>query len=705
MKKLRTKLVVFVLLPVLGILTVAAVASFVVARQILIQEMIGRYTVGLQQAVDHLEIGAWRGLQTLLVLNAVEASTRVDDDKLRAELHEVRKTVPVAALFIAFPDGRFVADFDRETLPARYDPRTRPWYLLALESEGPVVTPLHWSELAGGEAITVAQKLTGPDGEFRGVIGYHTGLNAIRERMAAMRILQEHPAAAVALFLKDGRYLIHTDREKIGKNFTDSSQALHQGMWDAVKRGEAQWHGLGEIDGTYWYGGFGETSIPGVYLALEIPLQEVVSPIMSLLVTQVFIALIAGAVLLLILHKMAGKIVRPVNMLAHAASKLREGDYEQHLPVVSRDELGSLVEAFNTMAEGLRQRDFIRDTFGRYVTPEVAAQLLESEDGLKLGGESREVSILISDLRGFTAATAGMSSEQVIFLLNRYLERMLEILVDHQGTVDEIVGDGILAIFGAPGDMHDHAYRVVACALRMQAAMEEVNRLNEADGLPHLEMGIGINTGSVVVGNIGSERRTKYGVVGAEVNFCGRIESYTLGGQVLISESTFALVRDSVEVREVVEVEMKGVPGPVKLYDVHAIQGAYAVRLKETPDAPAPVAEKIPAAISRLENKTVTPMGLAAWVTHVSERSCVVFAEEQLPLLVEVRVDLFDESRDRAVGEVFAKVISSDRVDGGCSSRLRFTFVSPEMRRLLRRSVMRRSGPGTGVWMAEAKKT
>jgi len=705
MKKLRTKLLVFILLPVLGILILTGVASFLVARQILVQQMIGHYTVGLQQAVGQLEIGAWRGLQTLLVLNAVERTARIDDEKLRQALHEVRKTVPLAALFMAFPDGRIIADFDSGKLPAGYDPRTRPWYKLAAESTVPVVMPLRWSDIVGAEVLTVAQRLTDEEGSLRGIIGYHTGVGVIRERLAAMSMLQEHPDAVTALFVDDGRILVHSDRQKIGTSLGESAEPLHQAMWDAVKRGEKNWHGMGEIGGTYWYGGFGETSIPGMYLGLEIPLQEVVSPIMILLTTQGLIGLIAGLILLVIIHKMSKKIVRPVNMLAQAAARLRNGDYGQRLPVVTRDELGSLVESFNTMAEGLRQRDFIRDTFGRYVAPEVAARLLEAEDGLKLGGETREVSILISDLRGFTAATADMPSERVIFLLNRYLGRMLEILMDHNATVDEIVGDGILAIFGAPALMDDHPARAVACSLRMQAAMEDVNHLNEADGLPHLEMGIGVNTGSVVVGNIGSERRTKYGVVGAEVNFCGRIESYTLGGQVLIGQSTLDRIRDIVEVREVVDVEMKGVPGPVKLYDVHAIRGAYNVRLKDVPDAPAAVSEWIPASISRLENKTVTPISQSAWITHVSERSSVVFTNEQLPPLAEIRIDLLEQNRGRSLGEVFAKVVSAEEMDDGYSSNLRFTFASPEMRRLLRGSVARGDGLGSHVPSPAAKKS
>ena len=228
----------------------------------------------------------------------------------------------------------------------------------------------------------------------------------------------------------------------------------------------------------------------------------------------------------------------------------------------------------------MAKRDFIRDTFGRYVTQEVVKRLLEDEEALELGGETREVSIVMSDLRGFTAITADMHPEQVVTFLNRYLGKMIEILTDNQAVIDEIVGDGILAFFGAPTPMADHPARAVACALEMQTAMEEINALNEADGLPHLEMGIAVNTGEVVVGNIGSERRTKYSVVGAHVNFTSRIESFALGGQVLISADTYERLKDLVEVGEVLQAQMKGIPGQSTLYELRSIGGAYNISLK-----------------------------------------------------------------------------------------------------------------------------
>ena len=177
----------------------------------------------------------------------------------------------------------------------------------------------------------------------------------------------------------------------------------------------------------------------------------------------------------------------------------------------------------------------------------------------------------MSDLRGFTPLTEGLEPQQVLRLLNSYLGTMADVVLAHQGTVDEFVGDAILAIFGAPIARADDARRAVACAVAMQAALAALNRGNEPLGLPRLEMGIAVHTGEVIVGNIGSERRTKYGVVGSAVNHAGRIESFTVGGQVLISEATLREAGDGVRVGERLAVDAKGTREPIVVYDLRGM--------------------------------------------------------------------------------------------------------------------------------------
>ena len=268
---------------------------------------------------------------------------------------------------------------------------------------------------------------------------------------------------------------------------------------------------------------------------------------------QILLFFLAGAGIIVLITipsglLLAAAISRPLERLDSGVQQVGEGDFSVAVPETGFKEVKDLAQSFNLLGAQLTdyiaKRDFIRDTFSRYVTKEVVKKLLESQDALKMGGEIREVSILLCDLRGFTALTTTMAPEQVIILLNRYLGKMIEILLDNQAVIDEIVGDGILAFFGAPETQDDHPVRAVATALKMQQVMQEVNRLNKADGLPALEMGVAVNTGQVVVGNIGSDRRAKYSVVGSHVNFASRIEAYALGGQVIISSATYDALKN-----------------------------------------------------------------------------------------------------------------------------------------------------------------
>src|SRR6185436_17368086 len=187
------------------------------------------------------------------------------------------------------------------------------------------------------------------------------------------------------------------------------------------------------------------------------------------------------------------------------------------------------MEEIKRLANELEKRNrFIKHTFGRYLSEEVVDRLLDTEEGLALGGEKREVTLLMSDLRGFTSMADRFTPEQVVRMLNNYLGTMADLIVAHQGTIDEFIGDAILAIFGAPERRPDDAARACACAIAMQVAMKEVNAFNVREGLAEVEMGIAVNTGQVIVGNIGSQTRAKYGVVGSHVNLAGRMEGFTV---------------------------------------------------------------------------------------------------------------------------------------------------------------------------------
>jgi class 3 adenylate cyclase/CheY-like chemotaxis protein len=215
-----------------------------------------------------------------------------------------------------------------------------------------------------------------------------------------------------------------------------------------------------------------------------------------------------------------------------------------------------------------RNEKFIRATFGRYLSDEIVTDILERPEGLELGGDLREVSIMMSDIRGFTSICEHLAPGQVVKLLNRYLGAMTDIIMAHQGTIDEFIGDAILAVFGAPLRRDDDADRAVSCALAMQAAMAEINRINDSEGLPEISMGIAINTGDVIAGNIGSERRSKYGFVGHHMNLAARIESDTGSGEITISDSTLEKLQHSYRVGTSRQLRMKGIDQPVLVHQI-----------------------------------------------------------------------------------------------------------------------------------------
>jgi class 3 adenylate cyclase len=390
----------------------------------------------------------------------------------------------------------------------------------------------------------------------------------------------------------------------------------------------------------------------------------------------------------------AASISRPLRRLQKGVKAVGEGNFAVAVPEKGFKEVVYLAKSFNLLGQRLieyiAKRDFVRDTFGRYVTQEVVKRLLELEGAQELGGETREVTILISDLRGFTALTADMEPEEVVTFLNRYLARMIEILTDHRAVIDEIVGDGILAFFGAPEPMEDHPVQAVACALAMQAAMDEVNARNHADGLPHLEMGIAVNTGQVVVGNIGSETRTKYSVVGSHVNFASRIEGYAVGGQVLIGPATFQRVRDRIDVGETITVAMKGIPGQTTLYEVQGIGEPFNIHLPERYETLTPLPEKIPAHLQRLSEKIVIGETAHIWITHLSETAATIILEGELGEWEDVRLHLLDESGQEIRKRLYGKVTAVKPGEGHLKeAQIRFTSVAPEIYPIILKAIGR----------------
>ncbi len=330
-----------------------------------------------------------------------------------------------------------------------------------------------------------------------------------------------------------------------------------------------------------------------------------------------------------------------------------------------------------------------REAFGRYLSDDVVATLLSSPNALKLGGEKRKVSILMSDLRGFSNISERLAPEKVVEILNIYLGKMADIITAHLGTIDEFIGDAILVIFGAPFLREDDAHRAVACAVEMQCAMEEVNKALEKKELPRLEMGIGINTGEVVVGNIGSQKRAKYGAVGSHVNLTARIESYSVGGQILISDRTFAETRDLVHIGKKMKLSAKGVSHAINIYEVEAVGPPYHLQVPKPSYDMVALDKAIPVQFSILDGKHMSGAVHDAEMTSISTIVAVIRSEIPLAPLTNLRLDFSAEGAEASdiSGDLYAKTIEAGQ--NHQEHLIRFTAVPEEVALAIRQLCVR----------------
>jgi adenylate cyclase len=266
----------------------------------------------------------------------------------------------------------------------------------------------------------------------------------------------------------------------------------------------------------------------------------------------------------------ARSISKPVLQLAEGVRKIGEGDYSHRVEVPRGDEVGMLGDAFNRMSEGLAERDQVRDLLGKVVSPAVATELLRKD--VTLGGEEREVTVLFSDLRRFTSISEARSPQEMLAMLNRYFTSMSAIVEKRGGVVDKYMGDAIMALFGAPLTHPDDADRALETALDMSDALDELNREWESKGRRPLNIGIGINTDVVVAGNMGSQTRLNYTVIGDGVNLASRLEELTKTPEyetrIIVSHSTLSKAKGRYQTRRLGEVAVKGKQNPTEIYAV-----------------------------------------------------------------------------------------------------------------------------------------
>jgi adenylate cyclase len=280
----------------------------------------------------------------------------------------------------------------------------------------------------------------------------------------------------------------------------------------------------------------------------------------DLAIVTLIAAAVATTVSLVLTLLLSDSITAPITELRAASARVGEGDFGVRVPVMTTDETGDLARSFNAMTAGLAERERIREAFGTYVDREVAEHILR--EGTSLAGEEVEVTMMFIDVRDFTGFAEQASATKVVATINRLFERAVPVIHDHNGHVDKFVGDGLLAVFGAPRRQEDHADQALAAAL-------EIERVVAEEFAGELEIGIGLNSGTVVAGNVGGAGRLEFSVIGDAVNTAARVEAATrqTGDTILIAERTRRLLRsEPVTLEERSGVTLKGKTEPVRLY-------------------------------------------------------------------------------------------------------------------------------------------
>lgn len=305
----------------------------------------------------------------------------------------------------------------------------------------------------------------------------------------------------------------------------------------------------------------------------------------------------------------------------------------------------------------------------------LAKRLTEVNSNTEIA-ETKKVTILLSDLRGFTAMAEQYSATEMVSLLNRYFSRMSEIIISHGGTIDKFMGDAIMALFGAPESYEDDLDRAILCAVEMQRAMHDINQVNKQFNMPPLFMGIGINTGKVVAGQLGSALHSEYTVIGDEVNLASRIEAHSLRGQVLISEASYQEAHQYIEIGQINEVQVKGKRNPVKLYELLSILGKKELSVPRVEVRKSPRVEVwMPLEFQCISGKIISKQILQGDIIDIAYNGIAATTPIPLPLLSEIKITLPLTVTGHQDSDIYAKVLHSTETDHRYKISLEFTSI------------------------------
>lgn len=551
---------VFLILPTALLLFAMGFAGFLYARNLLVDQWRQTAVLRLERAAHYMDMRLARVAEWIDLFNEAAKSPEGKDAQefILSRLKNLQGVTSVGLVAAPLsPESRTVRKLQR---PVKGGPLTNLYSGTLSE-----ITLPRYDANRGRETVSLISEI--PDAETGKTKRLEVSVR-FDYLMKDVENLGWWQSRQVCLVDSTGRYLAHSEamegrRRQLGETGDPVELAVLEQM---QTNSHGTWLGSGRppemVAGFYWLG-----QAPWV-LIMQAPGREILAPIIEFRFYYTVAGLMCIAVILLLINFAGGRMVRRIQGLLHAFQLVAKGSYMVRLPVSSTDEIGRLETGFNEMVEGLKELDFIRDTFGRYVDREVARELLQRPEASRLGGQKREVAILMSDLQGFTAVAESLSPEETIGILNHYFGRMIDVIHEHKGIIVDFYGDGVLVFFDPhEGPVAPAAERAVRCSLAMQRSMVRLNQEMESKPLSSaLETRIAVHAGSVVVGNIGSASRSKYGIVGLAVNMTQRMETEIQGGQIVVSRRISELLGDALVVKPPFTARFKGIQDAVTLY-------------------------------------------------------------------------------------------------------------------------------------------
>lgn len=323
------------------------------------------------------------------------------------------------------------------------------------------------------------------------------------------------------------------------------------------------------------------------------------------------------------------------------------------------------------------RNELLYQVFGRYFSDKVVEVILERPEDVSIGGEKTNLTVMMADLRGFTSMSARLEPDMVTGILNIFFDRMVEIISRYNGTIIELLGDCILAVFGAPLPSKDHTADAIASAIEMQNAMNDINIYCDEFGYPRLEIGIGVHSGEAFIGNVGSERMMRYNVIGSVVNECSRIEGFSVGGQVLASATSLNNICVPLKINNTIEINAKGIDDKIRICDVRGIGGIYNLAIKNISDDVFREVDDVRFYLYPMENKLIAVEPIITNLMSISKkRAITALLDKQLDVFSDIQIKAVTEQGKVLFDNVYAKII--DRKDKNIT--LHFTHTNQDFR-------------------------